>query len=103
MILGTSERRETGSMLPVHAAGEIEYLVKESEIVTGKPGRKFIIAGADRLAYLIQWHSIGYQIQRLDTADKPIYTLTLPSDALPLHQLGQALQVGQLFTPSVSQ
>ena len=103
MFIGTNDRRETGPMLPVHAAGEIEYLVKESEIVTGRPGRKFIIAGADRLAYLVQWHSIGYQIQRLDAAGNPVSTLTLPSDALPLHQLGQALQVGQLFTLSVSQ
>ena len=37
------------ALLPVRALDDIEYLVKESEVVTGQAGRAFVIAGADRL------------------------------------------------------
>lgn len=91
-----------GSMLAVHATQDLEFLVKESEIVTGKPGRKFVIGGADHLAYLVQWLSIGYQVQPLGIDDKPLSTQILVGVEFDAHRLGQALQAGQLFTPSVS-
>ena len=36
-------------LLSVQAPEDIEYLVKESEVLTGRSGRTFVIAGADRL------------------------------------------------------
>src|SRR5919106_950651 len=66
-MFNTTEQHRTGdSLLPVHAAADIEYLVKESEVVTGRPGREFVIAGADRLVYRIRWHPIGCKVERLD-------------------------------------
>lgn len=41
-------------LLNVRAPEDIEFLVKESEVLTGKPGRTFVIAGADRLSYRVQ-------------------------------------------------
>ena len=35
------------SLLTVQAAEDIEFLVKESEVLTGQAGRTFVIAGAD--------------------------------------------------------
>ena len=43
-------------MLAVRSTEDIEYLVKESEVLTGLPGRTFVIAGADRLTYRLLWH-----------------------------------------------
>ena len=57
--------RVAALLLPVRAPEDLEYLVKESEIVTGRPGRTFVIAGADRLAYRLQWHPLGFQVERL--------------------------------------
>jgi len=37
-------------LLSVQAPEDIEYLVKESEVLTGRSGRTFVIAGADRSA-----------------------------------------------------
>ncbi len=37
--------------LPVQALSDIEFLVKESEVLTGRAGRCFLVAGADRLTY----------------------------------------------------
>lgn len=43
-----------GGMIQVHGLNEIEHLVKESEVVTGKPGRKFIVqANGNMLSYRI--------------------------------------------------
>jgi hypothetical protein len=89
-------------MLPVQAPGDIEYLVKESEVITGQPGRKFVISGADYLVYRIQWHPIGYQVQRLDAAGNPTCTLTMLPGEFQMHSLGEALRAGQLFTSPVS-
>jgi hypothetical protein len=51
---------------PVRALDDIEYLVKESEVVTGQAGRAFVIAGADRLIYRVHWHPLGFKVERLD-------------------------------------
>ena len=102
MFSAINESRKVGTMLPVRAPGDIEYLVKESEVITGHPGRKFVISGADRLVYLIHWHPIGYKIQRLDAAENPICTLDMLAGEFQVHSLGEALRAGQLFTPPVS-
>ena len=34
-------------LLPVRSLDELEHLVKESEVLTGAPGRTFVVAGAD--------------------------------------------------------
>jgi hypothetical protein len=102
MVSAISEGRKVGAMLPVRAPGDIEYLVKESEVITGQPGCQFVVSGADRLVYLIHWHPIGYKIQRLDAAENPICTLDMLAGEFQVHSLGEALRAGQLFTPPVS-
>lgn len=94
--------REIGTMVNVRAAEDIEFLVKESEIITGRLGRRFLIASADRLVYLIQWHQDDYQVQRLDQHGYPICTLTMLPDEFKAHSLGEALRAGQLFTLPVN-
>ncbi len=89
------------SMLPVRATADIEYLIKESEVVTGEPGRRFVIAGADRLVYRIHWHPIGCKVQRLDNAGNATSTAYLLHAELYAHSLGEALRAGQLFSPTV--
>jgi hypothetical protein len=89
--------RQFDRMFPVQASEEIEYLVKESEVITGQPGRTFVISSADRLVYRIQWHPIGYQVQRLNAAGNTICTLNMVPDEFRAHSLGEAMRVGQLF------
>lgn len=94
-----NSRAAFGGHLQVRNVADIEYLVKESEVVTGKPGRKFVIAGADRLTYLIQWQPDGYSVDRLDETDKPMNTIYLRPYEFRFHSLGTALLEGFLFTP----
>jgi len=95
-------RPEVGGLIQVRTPADIEYLVKESEVVTGHPGRKFVIYGADRLAYRIAWHASGYHVERLDERDKPTSTMYLLPAQFSAHDLGEALSRGQLFTPALS-
>ena len=90
-------------LLRVRAPQDIEFLVKESEILTGKAGRIFVIAGADRLAYRLQWYPMGFKVERLNAHGQTLSSQDLlPWDFLA-HSLVDALRAGQLFTPSVCQ
>jgi len=95
-------RPALGRLIQVCAPADIEYLVKESEVVTGNPGRKFVIFGADRLVYRIAWHSNGYHVDRLDESDNTTSTMYLLPAQFSAHGLGEALSRGQLFTPALS-
>ena len=95
-------RPALGRLIQVCAPADIEYLVKESEVVTGRPGRKFVICGADRLAYRIAWCPHGYQVERLDESDKPTSTIYLLPAQFSAHGVGEAISRGQLFTPGLS-
>lgn len=89
------------ALFAVRAPEELEYLVKESEVATGRPGRSFVIAGADRLVYRLQWHPLGFQVERLDDGGRRIHMQQLLLFEFLDHPLLEALHAGQLFTHPV--
>ncbi|MDR3368878.1 hypothetical protein [Rhodoferax sp.] len=89
------------ALLNVRAPEDIEFLVKESEVLTGKPGRMFVIAGADRLSYRVQWHPMGVQVERLDAHGRALSSEQLLLWEFLEHSVIEALRAGQLFTPLV--
>lgn len=89
------------NLVPVCNAFAIDHLVKESEVLTGQPGRAFVIAGADRLAYQVRLHPNGYEVERLDGEGKRLSQHYLPVKSLADHSLGDALRCGQLYTTPV--
>ena len=93
--------RDNPSLLTVQAAEDIEFLVKESEVLTGQAGRTFVIAGADWLAYRVHWHPIGLKVERLDVEGRVLSTQHLLPREFFRHSLIEALAAGQLFTPPV--
>jgi hypothetical protein len=101
MHILASTGRTTALLLPVRAPEDLEYLVKESEIVTGLPGRTFVIAGADRLAYRLQWHPLGFQVERLDSDGRTLHLQQLLLFEFLDHPLLEALHAGQLFTAPI--
>ena len=99
MIAGILSTRPSNNHLrQVRTLADLQYLVKESEIVTGKPGRKFLVCGADLLAYRIAWLANGYQVQRLDAADNTLCTMFMHPHEIGANGIGDALRGGQLFT-----
>lgn len=88
-------------LLAVQAPEDIEFLVKENEVLSGLAGRTFVIAGADWLAYRVHWHPIGLKVERLDAAGQILSTRHLLPKEFLRHSLMEALAAGQLFTPPV--
>lgn len=97
----TSIAHDAPSLLTVHAPEDIEFLVKESEVLTGRTGRTFVIAGADWLAYRVHWHPIGLKVERLNDEGRVLSTQHLLPREFFGHSLIEALAAGQLFTPPV--
>ncbi|MBB3122195.1 hypothetical protein [Pseudoduganella violacea] len=75
---------------------ELDYLIKESELLTGGPGRKFHLRSQERqVTIALEWD--GYLIGNLNRGD-PIKRFYLPRRLLPLAMLGYVLRSGMLFT-----
>ncbi|MBN9423914.1 MAG: hypothetical protein BGO63_01035 [Candidatus Accumulibacter sp. 66-26] len=89
----------TPPLLGVQAPEDIEFLIKESGVLTGRAGRTFVIAGAGWLAYRVHWHPIGLKVERLDAAGQVLSTRHLLRGEFCRHSLMEALAAGQLFTP----
>ena len=75
--------------------------VKESEVLTGAPGRTFVVAGADRPAYQVHADVAGFQIARLDGA-MPHEVLATARE-LASHPIGSAMACGLLYTEPLPQ
>lgn len=101
MRLTAHQPSRSEALLPVHDLSDIEYLVKESEILTGQAGRGFVIAGADRLIYRVHWHPAGFTVERLSAHGEILDSRQLLPWDFEEHALAHALACGQLFTASV--
>ena len=97
----TQSLPHTNAWFSVQALGDIEYLVKESEVLTGRAGRCFVITGADRLTYRVHWHPLGLKVERLDERGHVLNQRHLLPWEFEQHSLAQALACGQLFTAFV--
>ncbi|ENO99070.1 hypothetical protein C667_00380 [Thauera phenylacetica B4P] len=80
---------------------EIEFLIKESEVLTGQAGRVFVISGADKLSYRVRWHPMVIEVERLDSTGAVIDTQHLPPHDFATHSVVEALTAGQLYTAPV--
>jgi len=101
MYTATNLAGRAAPLLTVQAPEDIEFLVKESEVLTGQSGRTFVIAGADWLTYRVHWHPIGLKVERLNAAGQILSTRHLLPREFLRHSLMEALAAGQLFTPPV--
>jgi hypothetical protein len=89
------------SLMRVLGLAEIEFLVKESEVLTGQSGRIFVIGGADRLVYRVHWHPSIVVVERLGADDAVLDTRHLPPHDFAAHPVVEALAAGQLYTAPV--
>ena len=88
-------------LVPVRTLNDLDWLVKESEIMTGEPGREFVVAGADRPAYHVRLDPAGYQIQRVDDETRAVMPMHATAPDLVRHALGNALACGLLYTAAL--
>ena len=99
---GMKDRAIAFGFVGVRDAEDIVLLVKEAEIVTGKPGRQFVVAGPERQVYRVAVASFVFEVTPLDDGNEPIFTDVVMIEDLGQHRLGAALKSGRLFTPVVN-
>jgi len=80
---------------------DLEFLVKESEVLTGRSGRRFVVASANRLVYRVHWRSPALVIERLDEQGTVCDRQFLLPWEFEHHVLAQAMASQQLFASSV--
>jgi hypothetical protein len=85
------------ALQPVGRIEDLEFLVKESEVLTGHGGRRFVIVGAERLHYLVHWRSPALVIERIDPNGKIHDRRFLLPWEFDEHPLAQAMAARQLF------
>lgn len=88
--------RSDERFVEVRALSDLEYLVKESEIVTSTPGRMFHIRNQDR-PVLISLEFGGFVIRNVGQHDAS-RTIYLPRRLMLDALIGHALKSGMLFT-----
>jgi len=87
---------------PVLPSDEITDLVKEFEVRTGRPGRCFVIRGAERLVYRVTVHPGGLEITCMKDGNEPADCAYLCAMAFEQHPLAHAQRAGCLFTQPLS-
>jgi hypothetical protein len=87
---------------PVGRIEDLEFLVKESEVLTGRSGRRFVIASADRLYYRVHWRSPVLVIERVDQRGAVCDRQFLLPWEFEHHPLGQAMDSRQLFATALA-
>ena len=85
----------------VRSLNDLDWLVKESEIITGNPGREFIVAGADHPTFRVHLVHRGYQIARLGLGEEAATDVCATAAELVDHAVGDALVRGQLYTSAL--
>lgn len=81
---------------------DVGALIKTQELVTDSPGRKFVVGGADRIAYDVRCTFNGYELRRIDAAGALSEPQLIAEKELQTTAIGHAIRLGVLFTPALS-
>ena len=97
-FIGTSPA--LAGIIQVQNFSQLEFLVKESEVVTGKPGRSFFVEGQARSYYQIRLDPLGYTVVEIMAGEDLPQSSLCPLEQLNGH-LSEAMRCGRLFTQSL--
>lgn len=90
-----------GRWQPVRRIEDLEFLVKESEVLTGRSGRRFVVASADRLYYQIHWRSPALVIEQIDDRGTVCDRQLLLPWEFEEHPVAHAIASRQLFASTL--
>lgn len=95
--LSTIRRTALKDLVRVRNRDDLDWYVKESELITGKHGREFVVAGADRPAFRVHLDEGGYEIVRVDEPNGPGVRTRATRRELSRHAVGDAMLCGLLY------
>ncbi len=87
----------------VRSLNDLDWFVKESEVITGSPGREFVVADADegQSTFRVCLGHVGYQIARMNRGEEAATAVCATAAELVRHVVGDALVRGRLYTPAL--
>ncbi|MFT3815715.1 MAG: hypothetical protein QM740_20505 [Acidovorax sp.] len=91
-------RATSGSLVPVRDTQDIDFRIKESELVTGIAGRTFVVFGSPVESYRIELRPCGYLVDPLDGHGCRTGAHYVSAAEWAGHSLARALRVGLVFT-----
>jgi len=75
-------RHATGRLRKVRALADLDYLLKESELLTGRRGREFEVGHGRKRAYRIAFNPRGYDVLLCDARGQAATTLLVEREQL---------------------
>ena len=93
----TSTPQQFGQQIAVNTVLDLEYLVKESEMLTGHPGRAFQLrCGHQVLTYQVTFDGTAFAIVGVSPGGLPV-NLTMVAREVEKSQFGIAMKEFRLF------
>ncbi|MQA40637.1 hypothetical protein [Rugamonas aquatica] len=77
-----SGRHASGGLRRVRALADLDYLLKEAELLTGRPGREFQVGYGRKRAYRIAFNPHGYDVLLCDAQDQAATTLLVEREQI---------------------
>lgn len=88
-------------LLPVHDREHLNWLVKESEMLTGRRGREFLLVGDDRPVLHVRLDHTGYEVVADEGDSVSAPASRRPDPELRDLTLDLAFLYGLLFTTPI--
>lgn len=91
-----------GAFVAVSSVDDLDYLIKESELVLSRPGREFQASLNDTtLKYRVSRCGPGYEVTAIASEQCQGRPYFVSRGDLAISTLGQAMSHGRLFTAAV--
>lgn len=92
-------KSRSATLTPVRSLSDLAHMVKESEILTGRPGREFVITADDALlSYVVSTSGNGYEFRRVSSDGRITFTQFGSLDCLNSGSIGEAIATDRLFS-----
>ena len=99
----TTTPQQFGNHVAVNSVADVEYLIKESEIETGEPGRDFLLrVGEQMLAYRLMFDGTAFAVLGQTPTGLPVNYAMLARE-LEQSQFGMAMREYRLFCTSLEE
>jgi len=85
-------------LVPVRDTRDIDFLIKESEVFTGRAGRTFVVLGSQGGSYRIELRPCGYLIGPLDGHGLGTDARYVSAADWAGHSVARAMRAGLVFT-----
>jgi hypothetical protein len=92
-----STPQQFGRRIAVRSVQDLEYLIKEREMLTGQPGRALEFrCGHQMFTYQVTFDGVAFSIARMPPAGSPV-KFTMPAREVEQSQFGIAMTEYRLF------